>query len=57
VVSGNRPAAGRRCIERVWAVAGRKGVGRHIAHRLVHDGETRQSDHGDGFVAGPLLPP
>ncbi|WP_326943244.1 transposase [Amycolatopsis sp. NBC_01307] len=32
--------AGRRFAERVWAVEGCNGVGRHIAHRLVHDGET-----------------
>ncbi|MEV7042712.1 transposase [Amycolatopsis sp. NPDC051061] len=31
---------GRRFTERVWAVEGCNGVGRHIAHRLVHDGET-----------------
>ena len=34
------PAAGRRFSDRVWAVEGCNGVGRHIAHRLVHDGET-----------------
>jgi hypothetical protein len=33
-------SAGRRFTERVWAVEGCNGVGRHIAHRLVHDGET-----------------
>ena len=33
-------AAGRRFTERVWAVEGCNGIGRHIAHRLVHDGET-----------------
>lgn len=32
-------AAGRRYAERVWAVEGCNGIGRHIAHRLVHDGE------------------
>jgi transposase len=32
--------AGRRFTERVWAVEGCNGIGRHIAHRLVHDGET-----------------
>jgi hypothetical protein len=32
--------AGRRFSDRVWAVEGCNGVGRHIAHRLVHDGET-----------------
>src|SRR6476660_9366610 len=25
--------------ERVWAVEGCNGIGRHLAHRLVHDGE------------------
>ena len=25
--------------DRVWAVEGCNGIGRHIAHRLVHDGE------------------
>ncbi|MEV4055971.1 transposase [Amycolatopsis sp. NPDC049688] len=33
-------AAGRRFGDRVWAVEGCNGVGRLIAHRLVHDGET-----------------
>lgn len=32
-------AAGRRHPERVWAVEGCNGIGKHIAHRLVHDGE------------------
>ncbi len=32
--------AGQRCGDRVWAVEGCNGVGRHIAHRLVADGET-----------------
>jgi transposase len=31
--------AGRRFGERVWAIEGCNGVGRHIAHRLVADGE------------------
>lgn len=31
---------GRRFDDRVWAVEGCNGVGKHIAHRLVHDGET-----------------
>ncbi|MGW4126523.1 IS110 family transposase [Nocardia sp. NPDC004711] len=26
--------------DRVWAVEGCNGIGRHLAHRLVHDGET-----------------
>jgi transposase len=33
-------AAGRRHPERVWAVEGCNGIGRHIAQRLVADGET-----------------
>jgi transposase len=33
-------AAGRRHSERVWAVEGCNGIGRHIAQRLVADGET-----------------
>ena len=33
-------AAGRRFADRVWAVEGCNGIGKHIAHRLVHDGET-----------------
>ena len=35
-------AAGRAhatTAERVWAVEGCNGIGRHVAHRLVHDGE------------------
>jgi len=32
-------AEGRRFADRVWAVEGCNGIGRHIAHRLVHDGE------------------
>jgi transposase len=32
--------AGRRFGERVWAIEGCNGAGRHIAHRLVADGET-----------------
>jgi transposase len=33
-------AAGRRFPERVWAVEGCAGIGRHVAQRLVADGET-----------------
>src|SRR5256714_12345099 len=33
-------AVGRRHPERVWAVEGCNGIGRHIAQRLVADGET-----------------
>ena len=32
-------AAARRFADRVWAVGGCNGIGRHLAHRLVHDGE------------------
>ena len=32
--------AGRRFADRVWAVEGCNGVGRHVAHRLVASGET-----------------
>lgn len=32
--------AGRKFANRAWAVEGCNGIGRHIAHRLVHDGET-----------------
>jgi hypothetical protein len=32
--------AGRTFGDRVWAVEGCNGIGKHIAHRLVHDGET-----------------
>jgi transposase len=31
--------AGRRYPDRVWAIEGCTGIGKHIAHRLVHDGE------------------
>ena len=41
-----RPAT-LRCLSRsqvfphrIWAVEGCNGIGRHLAHRLVHDGET-----------------
>jgi transposase len=30
---------GRTFPDRVWAVEGCNGIGKHIAHRLVHDGE------------------
>ncbi|MBO3753163.1 IS110 family transposase [Streptosporangiaceae bacterium NEAU-GS5] len=32
--------AGRAFPDRIWAVEGCNGIGKHIAHRLVHDGET-----------------
>jgi len=34
------PAAGRRHKDRMWAVEGCNGIGRHVAQRLVADGET-----------------
>jgi transposase len=34
------PAVGRRFPDRMWAVEGCAGIGRHIAQRLVADGET-----------------
>lgn len=37
---GQMLAAGREFPDRVWAVEGCNGIGKHIAHRLVHDGET-----------------
>jgi hypothetical protein len=33
-------AVGRRFPDRIWAVEGCAGIGRHIAQRLVADGET-----------------
>ncbi|MCY1141459.1 transposase [Actinoplanes sp. Pm04-4] len=33
-------AAGRKYADRQWAVEGCKGIGRHVAQRLVADGET-----------------
>jgi len=33
-------AAGRRYKDREWAVEGCNGIGRHVAQRLVADGET-----------------
>ena len=32
-------AAAREFTGRIWAVEGCNGIGRHLAHRLVHDGE------------------
>ncbi|WP_405162069.1 IS110 family transposase [Nocardia sp. NBC_01499] len=32
--------ATQRFTDRIWAVEGCNGVGRHLAHRLIHDGET-----------------
>jgi transposase len=33
-------AAGRKFTDRTWAIEGCNGIGKHIARRLVHDGET-----------------
>jgi hypothetical protein len=33
-------AAGRKHADRVWAVEGCNGIGRHVARRLITDGET-----------------
>ncbi|RSM38092.1 IS110 family transposase, partial [Actinoplanes sp. ATCC 53533] len=33
-------AAGREHTDRIWAVEGCNGIGRHVAQRLVADGET-----------------
>ncbi|WP_432972219.1 hypothetical protein [Dactylosporangium sp. CA-233914] len=33
-------ATGRRFSDRTWAVEGCAGIGRHVAQRLVADGET-----------------
>ncbi|NNH71242.1 transposase [Nocardia uniformis] len=32
--------AGQRFDDRVWAIEGCNGIGRHLAHRLIHDSET-----------------
>ncbi len=32
-------AAARKFADRAWAIEGCSGIGRHLAHRLVHDGE------------------
>ncbi|MEV4209152.1 hypothetical protein [Nocardia salmonicida] len=29
--------AARKYVDRVWAIEGCNGIGRHLAHRLVHD--------------------
>jgi transposase len=37
---GQMLVAGREHPDRTWVVEGCNGIGKHIAHRLVHDGET-----------------
>ncbi|WP_218004169.1 IS110 family transposase [Nocardia araoensis] len=37
---GELLTAAHRFPNRVWAIEGCNGIGRHLAHRLVHDGET-----------------
>jgi transposase len=32
-------AGGRRFPDRVWAIEGCNGIGKHLAHRLVHDAQ------------------
>ena len=39
--------------DRVWAVEGCNGIGRHIAQRLVADGETVRGRAGEAVRAGP----
>jgi transposase len=58
-------AAARKFADRVWAVEGCNGIGRHLAHRLVHDGQivfgvppklsaqVRVFAAGNGRKAGP----
>jgi hypothetical protein len=36
----DRLRAGRKYEDRLWAIEGCNGIGKHVAHRLVHDGET-----------------
>ena len=36
---GEMLKAGRKFDDRIWAIEGCNGIGKHIAHRLVHDGE------------------
>ena len=37
---GEMLKAGRKFDERIWAIEGCNGIGKHISHRLVHDGES-----------------
>ena len=37
---GEMLKAGRNFDERIWAVEGCNGIGKHFAHRLVHDGDS-----------------
>ncbi|WP_433207443.1 hypothetical protein ACQP1G_22010 [Nocardia sp. CA-107356] len=46
--------AARRFADRVWAVEGCDGIGRHIAHRLVHDGEPVIDVPAKLLQVGPL---
>jgi hypothetical protein len=45
--------AGRRWPDRVWAIEGCNGVGRHLAQRLVADGEPGGGCAGEAVGAGP----
>ena len=63
---GQMLAAAGKFADRVWAVEGCNGIGRHLAHRLVHDGEVvfgvppklsaqvRVSAAGNGRKTGPV---
>ena len=46
-------AAGRKYPDRVWAVEGCNGIGRHIAQRLVADGEPVVGRAGEAVRPGP----
>lgn len=48
-------AAGRAFTDRVWAVEGSYGIGRHIAQRLVADGETGTRRAGKAVGHSPGL--
>ncbi|MFI5781841.1 hypothetical protein [Nocardia sp. NPDC051570] len=37
---GEMLTAAQRFPDRVWAIEGCNGIGRHVAHRLIGDGET-----------------
>jgi lactam utilization protein B len=45
-------AAARKFADRIWAVEGCNGIGRHLAHRLVHDGETVSERAAEAIRAG-----
>jgi transposase len=58
---GQMLAAARKFADRIWAVEGCNGIGRHLAHRLVHDGvppklsaQVRVFATGNGRKTGPV---